>query len=227
MPAKSLVGKTLTAVDTLALIVAMFATVCFGAAFLGVAVAAVWHEARTIPSEMHRDPWLGGFLISGAASAAWCWLRKNHLFATPRGYPPFPKTTAAALPAPKPPFPSTLQLLELLDSLDGILYSVAFHYFGDAKTSLAGARARMSEALADWDDDDARLVREWLEHAYPDPLATSEKRAAHMAFDAGKCRDVVMRRLLLLHDNDLGAPKRIISPSELPVSVRIVRRSET
>jgi hypothetical protein len=118
--------------------------------------------------------------------------------------------------------PNSLQLFELLDELDGVLYSLSFRYFGDAKTSLAGARQIMGETLQAWLDDDAQTIREWLKYAYPAPEESEDRRAAHIAFAIGHCREVVRRRWLGTQGVTCPDGTTIKRPHDIPVSVRVM-----
>lgn len=118
--------------------------------------------------------------------------------------------------------PTSLQLFALLDELDGVLYSLSFRYFGDAKTSLAGARQIMAGTLQSWLDDDAQTLREWLDYAYPAPEESEDKRAAHIAFAIGRCREVVKRRWLETQGVASPDSARIKRPQDIPHSVRVV-----
>ena len=58
-------------------------------------------------------------------------------------------------------------MFNVVATLDEALYCLIFRYFGDTKAYLKGAQGIMNGELREWQDDDANLVRAWLEHAWP------------------------------------------------------------
>jgi hypothetical protein len=79
-------------------------------------------------------------------------------------------------------------MFNVVATLDEALYCLIFRYFGDTKAYLKGAQGIMNGELREWQDDDANLVRAWLEHAWPSdalaPWSAARARARASRYSA-------------------------------------------